>query len=91
MQKTYNVKISTPQQKPRIGTVSKKLGMCMCVCVGGGRGLKSILRGQNRSVVVYTRHSFSPREGLLTHQCNISENIKSNEYRGETAMFLILS
>ena len=31
-------------------------------------------------------HLFSPREGFLTHQCNISENIKSNEYRDETTM-----
>ena len=28
------------------------------------------------SAVVYTRHLFSPREGFLTHQRNISENIK---------------
>ena len=28
------------------------------------------------SLVVYTRHLFSPREGFLTHQCNISENIE---------------
>ena len=28
------------------------------------------------SVVVNTRHLFSPREGFLTHQCYISENIK---------------
>ena len=27
-------------------------------------------------LVVYTRHLFSPREGFLIHQCNISENIK---------------
>ena len=30
------------------------------------------------SAVVYTRHLFSPREGFLTHQCYISENIKIN-------------
>ena len=28
------------------------------------------------SAVAYTRHLFSPREGFLTHQCYISENIK---------------
>ena len=28
------------------------------------------------SSVVYTKHLFSPREGLLTHQCNISKKIK---------------
>ena len=38
------------------------------------------------SAVVYTRHLFSPREGFLPHQCNISENIKINEYRNETTM-----
>ena len=45
---------------------------------GGGRG------GLNRlyvattlilsPAVVYTKHLFSPSEGFLTHQCNISEN-----------------
>ena len=30
---------------------------------------------------------FSPREGFLTHQCNISENINiKNEYRDETTI-----
>ena len=76
--KTYNEKNSKPQQRHRIGTVSKIL-----------------LEGLNRfyvattlvlsSAVVYTRHLFSPREGFLTHQCNVSENIKS-EYRDETTM-----
>ena len=33
------------------------------------------------SAVVYIR-----RERFLTHQCNISDNIKSNEYRDETTM-----
>ena len=28
------------------------------------------------SAVVYTRHLFSPHEGFLTDQCNISENIE---------------
>ena len=28
------------------------------------------------SAVVYTRHLLSPREGFLTHQGNIFENIK---------------
>ena len=28
------------------------------------------------SAVVYTRYLFNPREGFLTHQCSISENIK---------------
>ena len=45
--------------------------------------------GQNRfyvattlalsSAVVYPRHLLSPREGLLTQQCNISEKIKKNQ------------
>ena len=53
------------------------------VGVGWGRG------GQNRfyvattlalsSAVVYPRHLLSPREGLLTQQCNISEKIKKNQ------------
>ena len=29
------------------------------------------------SAQVYTQHLFSPRERFLTHQCNISENIKN--------------
>ena len=51
--------------------------------VGEGGG------GQNRfyvattlalsSAVVYPRHLLSPREGLLTQQCNISEKIKKNQ------------
>ena len=35
------------------------------------------------SAVVYTRHLFT-FEGVLTHQCNISQTIKSN--RDETTM-----
>ena len=66
---------SKPQQKHRIGTVSKtSLG------AGGSGRLKSILRGHNlrpQFYLVYTRHLFSPREGFYTNQCNISKNIKS--------------
>ena len=49
---------------------------------GGGGGGGAGEGGLNRfyvattlalsSAVVYTRHLFSPREELLTHQCNIS-------------------
>ena len=57
------------------------------MCVGGGGGGEGAgASGLNRfyvatilalsSAVVYTRHLFSPCEGFLTHQCNISENIK---------------
>ena len=52
------------------------------------RSVKILLGSLNRfcvaktlalsSAVVYTRNLFSPREGLLSHQCNISENI--NEF-----------
>ena len=38
------------------------------------------------SARVYTRHLFSPREGFLTHQFNISRTSKSNECRDETTM-----
>ena len=51
--------------------------------------IKSILRGHTlalSSAVVYTQHMFSPREGFLTHQWSISENIKSNEYKDETTV-----
>ena len=69
--KTYNDRYSKPQQKHRLGTVSKIL------LEGSGLGdAKSILRGHTltlalRSAVAYTRHLFSTREGF-----NISENIK---------------
>ena len=46
---------------------------------GGGGGLNRFYVATTLalcSAVVYTRHLFSPREGFLTHQCNISENIK---------------
>ena len=35
------------------------------------------------SAVVYTRHLFSPREGFLTHQCNISEREHKNQMNTE--------
>ena len=67
--KTYNGINSKPQQKHHLGTVRKK-----------------VYSGTNRfnvattlalcSAMVNTRHLFSPREGFLTRQCNISENIK---------------
>ena len=41
--------------------------------VGGGEVATTLAL---TSVVVYTRHLFSPREGFLTHLCYISENIK---------------
>ena len=50
------------------------------------QSVKTLLGGLNRfyiaktlalsSTVVYRRHLFSLRGGFLTHQCNISENIK---------------
>ena len=46
---------------------------------GGGGGLNRFYVTTTLALsfaVVYTRHLFSPREGFLTHQCNISENIK---------------
>ena len=35
-----------------------------------------IIRNDSRTVYIYTRQLFSPREGFQTHQCNISQNIK---------------
>ena len=46
---------------------------------GGGGGLNRSYLATTlalSSAVVYTRHLDSPREGFLTHQSNISENIK---------------
>ena len=49
---------------------------------GRGRGVGSLNRFYVtitlalNSAVVYTKHKFYPREGFLSHQCNISENIK---------------
>ena len=52
------------------------------------RSVKTLLGGFNlfymtitlallSSAMVYTRHLFSPGEGFVTHQCNMSENIKT--------------
>ena len=90
--KTYNDRNSKPQQKHHLGTVSNSV----CVCGGGGGGLNRfnvVTTLALSSAVVYTKHLLSPREGFLTHQCNILENKKkkkkkkkSNEYRDETTM-----
>ena len=60
------------------------------------RSVKTLLGGFNRfcvattlarsSAVVYTRHLFSPREGFLTHQCYISENIKIKRIQKKKTM-----
>ena len=50
------------------------LWVCVCVCgwVGGGRlGFYVATTLAVSSAVVCTRFLFSPREGFLTHQCNI--------------------
>ena len=87
---TYTDRNSKPQQKHRLGTASKHFTGKSGVCFGGGggaggakgaggRGYNSIYMATTRvlsSPVVYTRHLFNPREGFLTHQCNISENIE---------------
>ena len=69
--KTYNDRYSKPQQKHRLGTVSKNITQ---------RGSLNRFYVATTlafiSAVVCTRHLFSPREGFLTHQCNIFENIK---------------
>ena len=60
----------------------------MCVCVGGGGILNLFYVATTLALMsaeVYTRHLFSPREGFLTHQCNISESIKIKR-RDETTM-----
>ena len=70
MQRQYNDRNSKPQQKHRLGTDSKTLL---------GEGFNRFYVATTlalSSVVVYTRHLFSPSEGFLTHQCYIFENIK---------------
>ena len=74
--KTYNDKISKPQQKYCLGTFSKNLIGGWGMGVGGLNRFYMATTLVLTSDVVYTRHLFSPREGFLTHQCNISENIK---------------
>ena len=44
----------------------------VCVCFNRFDVAKTL-----SSAVVYTSHLFSPRDLFLTHQCNISENLKS--------------
>ena len=67
--KTYNDRHSKPQQKHRLGTVSNFF-------TGGLNRFYVITILALSAAVLYTRHLFSPREEFLTHQCNISENIK---------------
>ena len=71
--KTYNDSNSKQQQKHRFRTVSKKRSL-------GGYVVTTLALS---SAVVYTMsvclsviRQFSPREGFLNHQCNISDNIK---------------
>ena len=77
--KTYNDRNSKPQQKHCLGTVRRKF---TSGCVGEGRGRGSFNRYfvattlALSSAVLYTRHLFSPGEGFLTHQCNISWDTK---------------
>ena len=67
--RTYNDRNSKPQQRHSLGMVSKTL-------LGGLNLFYVATTLALSSAVVYTRHLFSPREGFLTHQCNISKNIK---------------
>ena len=63
--------------------------VCVWVGGGGGGGLNQFFVATTlalSSAVVHTRRLFSPSEGFLTHQCNISENIKTSEYRDETTV-----
>ena len=59
----------------------------VCVCVEGGGGEAGVGDGEGvlidfmwpqplPLVLPWYTHLFSPPEGFLTHQCNISENIK---------------
>ena len=68
--KTYNDRNSKPQQKHRLRTVSKNFTWW-----GFNRFYVTTTLALSPAVL-YTRHLFSPREGFLTHQCYISENIK---------------
>ena len=66
--KTCNDRYSKPQQKYRLATVSK-------ILLGGLNRFYVATTFALSSALVYTRHLFSPREGFLTHLCNIRENI----------------
>ena len=77
--------LHTPQKKHRFGMSFT----CVCVWWGWGGGEGEGRKGAGRlnqfymattlaliSAVVYIRHLIGPFEQFLTHQCNISENIK---------------
>ena len=61
-------------------STSTALERSVKILLGGGRGCLNrfyvITTLALSSALVYTRHLFSPREGFLSHQCNISENVK---------------
>ena len=70
MQRHAMTEKSKPQQKNRHRTDSKQI-------TGSLNRFYMATTLALRSAVVYTRYLFSQSEGFLTHQCNISENIKS--------------
>ena len=78
--RTYNGRNSKPHQKHRRWTVSKNITLCVrggvCVCVWCFNRFYVATTLALSSAVVYTKHLFSLREGFLTRQRNISENIK---------------
>ena len=70
-----NDRNSKPQQKNRLGTFSKNLTGRL---VGGGGEGEGYNPRPKFSRGIYTRQCFSSCEGFLTHQCNISKNIRSS-------------
>ena len=85
--KTYNDRNSKPKQKHQLGTVSNFTGGVWGRGGEGGGGLNRFNMAETLTIslaLVHMRHLFN-RE-FRTHQCNISENIKTNEYKYETTM-----
>ena len=58
------------RSKHLLGTVNKN------ITAGLNRFYVATTLAFSSAALVYTRHLLRPREGFLTHQCNISENIK---------------
>ena len=84
---TYNDRYSKQQQKHYLGTASK---MLLGVCVLGGLNRFYVATTiALSSAFVCTRHLFSPREEFLTHQCNISENIKIHRIQISNAVCIL--
>ena len=78
-QRCKYIQLTTAEGPPWNGQLKYYCGSAGEGGGGGGGGVNRVYVATTfalSSAVVYTGHLFSPREGFLTHQCNIFENIK---------------